>query len=67
ISTATIEKILDCAIANGAYGGKINGSGGGGCCFVYAPRDKAEAIIEAVGKLGYPGKILVQDTGVRVD
>ena len=67
ISTATIEKILDCAIANGAYGGKINGSGGGGCCFVYAPRDKADAIIEAVGKLGYPGKVLVQDTGVRVD
>lgn len=67
ISTATIEKILDCAIKSGAYGGKINGSGGGGCCFVYAPREKAEKIIEAVEKLGYPGKILVQDTGVRVD
>ncbi len=67
ISTATIEKILDCAMANGAYGGKINGSGGGGCCFVYAPKDKAEKIISEVEKLGYPGKLLVQDTGVRVD
>ncbi len=67
ISTPTIEKILDTAIANGAYGGKINGSGGGGCCYVYAPRECAEKIIEEVGKLGYPGKILTQDTGVRVD
>ncbi|MBR3847991.1 MAG: hypothetical protein IKM21_01730 [Oscillospiraceae bacterium] len=67
ISTPTIEKILDTAIANGAYGGKINGSGGGGCCYVYAPREEAEKIIEEVEKLGYPGKILTQDTGVRVD
>ena len=52
---------------NGAYGGKINGSGGGGCCYVYAPRDKAEDIIKAVEAMGYPGKILVQDTGVRCD
>ena len=60
-------EILDTAIANGAYGGKINGSGGGGCCYVYAPREAAEKIIEEVEKLGYPGKILTQDTGVRVD
>ncbi len=67
ISTPTIEKILDCALAHGAYGGKINGSGGGGCCFVYAPKDRAEEIIAAAEELGYPGKVLVQDTGIRVD
>lgn len=67
ISTETVEKILDCALVNGAYGGKINGSGGGGCCYVYAPADKADFIIEQVAKLGYPGKVLRQDTGVRVD
>lgn len=67
ISTPTIEKILDTAILNGAYGGKINGSGGGGCCYVYAAEDKCDAIIEAVEKLGFPAEIMQQDSGVRRD
>lgn len=46
---------------------KINGSDGGGCCYVYALSECAEKIIEEVGKLGYPGKFLTQHTGVRVD
>ncbi|MBQ3055224.1 MAG: hypothetical protein IJC88_03885 [Oscillospiraceae bacterium] len=67
ISTDTIEWILETAKAAGAYGGKLNGSGGGGCCYVYAPVEKCDAILEAVGKRGYPGKVLKQDTGVRLD
>ncbi len=67
ISTPRIDAILDTAIQNGAWGGKINGSGGGGCCFAYAPVDKAEPIIQGVAKMGYPARLLHQDTGVRVD
>lgn len=67
ISTPEIEKILDVAMANNAYGGKINGSGGGGCCFVYAAPEDCDNIIESIESLGFPGKILEQDTGVRVD
>ncbi len=67
ISTPTIEKILDTALAHGAYGGKVNGSGGGGCCFAYASREKAQEIIDAVAAIGYPGKILSQDEGIRTD
>lgn len=65
ISTPRMEEILDAAMQNGAYGGKINGSGGGGCGYVYAPEEACDAIIAAITKLGYPTKILKQDTGVR--
>ena len=67
ISTPKIEQILECAMQSGALGGKINGSGGGGCCYVYAERSKAETILEQVQNLGYPGKIIVPDSGVRLD
>ena len=67
ISTPAIEKILDTALAHGALGGKVNGSGGGGCLFVYAMEQDAERIIQAVSAMGYPGRRIYQDTGVRLD
>jgi galactokinase len=66
-STPKIERILDVAISAGALGGKVNGSGGGGCCFVYTREGDGERILEAVKKEGYPGRILNQDNGVRRD
>jgi len=67
ISTNAVETILDTAMENGALGGKINGSGGGGCLFVYADEKDCDKILKAVEAKGFPGKILCQDTGVRVD
>lgn len=67
ISTPAIESILDTALANGAFGGKVNGSGGGGCCYVYADPDDADRIMAAVRDLGYPARLLRQDSGVRKD
>lgn len=67
ISTPRIEEILNTAYANGAYGGKINGSGGGGCCYVYAKEEESQKILDSVCALGYTGLILKQDSGVRVD
>lgn len=67
ISTDKIEEILDCAYAHGALGGKLNGTGGGGCLWVYAREEDADEIVKAVAKLGYPGKILKQDRGVSKD
>ena len=67
LSTPIIEKIMNTALAHGALGGKINGSGGGGCLFVYAHEKDAAGIIDQVEKIGYPGKILTADTGVRID
>ena len=60
-----IDRALETAISAGAYGGKVNGSGGGGCLYVYAPEEKADAILEAVGKLGLPGKKLALSDGVQ--
>lgn len=51
ISTPKINRMIDAALAAGALGGKINGSGGGGCMFVYAP-NKAEQVGEAIEREG---------------
>jgi len=62
ISTAKIDRMLDAALAAGALGGKINGSGGGGCMFVYAP-DKAEQVAEAIEREGGQAHIVTVDVG----
>ena len=51
VSTPKVEKMLDAALAAGAWGGKINGSGGGGCMFAYAP-ENPEAVAEGIEKVG---------------
>jgi galactokinase len=55
ISTPRIEAILAAAKRAGAAGGKINGSGGGGCCFVWCPDapDKTARAIENAGGKAY--------------
>ena len=47
VSTEKIDDMLEAALSAGAVGGKINGSGGGGCMFVYAP----DLLEEVVGRL----------------
>jgi galactokinase len=66
ISTPEIEEILDTAMEMGALGGKLNGTGGGGCCFVYAHEGDLESILEAVEEKGYPGRIINISDGVSV-
>lgn len=65
ISTPTIERLLDMAMTGGAWGGKVNGSGGGGCCFVYTDPQKAAQIIKRSEQMGYPARLLSPDSGVR--
>lgn len=67
ISSPEIEKILAAALGAGALGGKINGSGGGGCCFVYCRDEDAQNVINAVKDLGYPGMVVSPDDGTRVE
>jgi galactokinase len=66
ISTPKIDRMLSAAINAGAYGGKINGSGGGGCMFVYAPEDpeRAAAAIAAEGGRAF---LIRMDAGARND
>ena len=66
LSTPRIEGILSAALLAGAWGGKINGSGGGGCAFVLAPEDRATEISEAMRDAGAIGAWPVElDSGVQ--
>ncbi len=64
ISTAKIDGMIQASLDAGAYGAKINGSGGGGCMFAYAPRDphKVKLAIEDAGGEAY---IVTADEGTR--
>ncbi len=66
VSTSRIDAMLDAAMEAGALGGKINGSGGGGCMFVYAPGREDEAV-EALERAGGKAYKLSIDPGARVD
>jgi len=65
ISTPRIDSMLEAALGAGALGGKINGSGGGGCMFAYAPSDP-EGVLEAVGRSG-DAWIVTADDGARLE
>jgi galactokinase len=66
LSTEKIERMMDAALAAGALGGKINGSGGGGCLFAYAPGCE-EVVAEAIRCEGGVPYIVCVDDGARVD
>jgi len=62
VSTPKIESMLNAAMNAGALGGKINGSGGGGCMFAYAPENPNE-VAEAIEKVGGEAFIITSDKG----
>jgi galactokinase len=66
ISTPKIDRMLDAALAAGAAGGKINGSGGGGCMFAYAPEDP-ERVAEAIEREGGKAYVITVDAGTRLE
>jgi galactokinase len=64
LSTDKIERMMEAALAAGALGGKVNGSGGGGCMFAYAPGHE-EAVSEAIRREGGVPYIVTVDRGAR--
>ena len=66
ISTPKIDRMLNAAMDAGASGGKINGSGGGGCMFAYAPTDPEKAA-GAIRKAGGRAYIVKIDEGLRIE
>ena len=62
ISTPKIEKLINASLNAGAYGAKINGSGGGGCMFAYAPKNPEE-VLNAINSNGGKGYIVKSDIG----
>ena len=66
ISTKKINRMLSASLKAGALGGKINGSGGGGCMFVYAPNNP-ENIVKAIENEGGKGYIIKSDRGIKIN
>jgi galactokinase len=66
ISTPKIDRMLGAAAEAGAYGGKINGSGGGGCMFVYAP-ENSDRVARAIEEAGGKAYLVTPDAGTRVE
>ncbi len=66
VSTPKIDRLIAAALEAGALGGKINGSGGGGCMFVYT-KDSPERVAEAIRREGGVPYILRVGEGVQVE
>ncbi len=66
ISTPKIDRMIEAALNAGANGAKINGSGGGGCMFAYAP-DSYEQVAEAIEREGGRAFIIHVDEGACVE
>ena len=66
VSTPKINGMIEAALRAGALGAKINGSGGGGCMFAYAP-EQPEAVVEAIEQQGGKAYIITIDEGTRLE
>ncbi len=66
ISTPKINKMIKAAINAGAYGGKINGSGGGGCMFAYALKNP-QKVANAIENVGGRSYIVKMGKGLKVE
>lgn len=64
ISTPKIDAMIAASMQAGALGAKINGSGGGGCMFAYAP-EGAEEVAAAIEAQGGKAYIIQVDSGTR--
>ncbi|HIC36092.1 MAG TPA: GHMP kinase [Candidatus Marinimicrobia bacterium] len=66
ISTPKLNKMIKAAINAGAYGGKINGSGGGGCMFAYAP-ENPQKVANAIENVGGKSYIVKMGNGLKIE
>ena len=66
ISTPKINRMIEAGLDAGALGGKINGSGGGGCMFMYAP-DNPEEVAQSIENVGGKAYIITVDEGTRIE
>jgi galactokinase len=66
VSTPKIERMLSAALDAGAMGGKINGTGGGGCMFVLAPKNPV-TIARAIEQQGGVAHIIEMDEGTAYE
>ena len=63
VSTHGIDKLVDAALKNGAYGAKLSGAGGGDCIIVLSNEGEKSGIEDALKKTG--GQIINLSTSVK--
>lgn len=63
VSTSGIDKLVEVALKNGAYGAKLSGAGGGDCIIVVSEGHKKSKIEDALKKTG--GEIINLSTSVE--
>ena len=56
ISNQVIDDLYECAMQNGALGGKLLGAGGGGFLLFYCPKKKQKALQNILGLRPFPFK-----------
>ena len=61
ISDTDLDRIYDCAIDNGALGGKLLGAGGGGYFMFFAPPFVRYQVCRALAELGYETERVIFD------
>lgn len=67
ITVPRIDDMIDAALANGALGAKIVGSGKGGSIVALAPEGKEQQVIDSIKNAGAVDAYLVSiDTGARI-
>lgn len=68
VSTFELNKLINVARKNGAYGAKLTGAGGGGCMVALSPKTKQKQIADAI--LNAEGKPLITNIspqGVKIE
>ena len=66
VSCQELERLVDAAIAAGAWGAKLSGSGGGGIMIALAPRERVEAVVRGLERAcGRPMVLRVGVEGAR--
>jgi D-glycero-alpha-D-manno-heptose-7-phosphate kinase len=63
VSNPAFDEQYQTALGAGAWGGKLCGAGGGGCWFFLVPREKRQAVIDALGMAEIPFQ--VSEKGVQ--
>ncbi len=67
VSTGEIDRVINVALENGAYGGKLSGGGGGGCVLILSNAECTNKIIKSLQTIGYkPFVSGVSIEGVKV-
>jgi len=67
VSSSLIDALYEAGIAEGAWGGKILGAGGGGCLLFLCPPAKRAAVLNAVSETARSGGLVgFKEIGVRL-